>query len=61
VFIHCSYLERILDILTDQYELAIVTYALQITSSPAQEAAFGRLHILRREEGEKEVTLFSGS
>jgi hypothetical protein len=47
-----SYLERILDILTDQYELAIVTYALQITSSPAQEAAFGRLHILRREEGD---------
>uniref|UniRef100_A0A0P5Q5G8 Macroglobulin complement-related protein n=1 Tax=Daphnia magna TaxID=35525 RepID=A0A0P5Q5G8_9CRUS len=43
------YLERILDILTDQYELAIVAYALQSISSPAQEAAFGRLHSLRRE------------
>ena len=45
------YLERILSILTDSYEVAIVTYALQLAGSPAQETAFGRLHSLRRESG----------
>ena len=37
--------------ITDPYEVSLVTYALQLFSSPAQESAFGRLHSLRRENG----------
>uniref|UniRef100_A0A0P5S381 Macroglobulin complement-related protein n=1 Tax=Daphnia magna TaxID=35525 RepID=A0A0P5S381_9CRUS len=44
-----NYLERVVSHLTDPYDVAIVTYALTITNSPAKEAAFNEMHNLRRE------------
>ena len=40
--------------LTDPYEVAIVTYALTLTNSPAKESAFNAMHKIRREGGKFE-------
>jgi CD109 antigen len=37
--------------LTDPYEVAIVTYALTLTNSPAKESALNAMHKIRREGG----------
>nr|CAH0103527.1 unnamed protein product [Daphnia galeata] len=44
-----NYLERSMSRLTDPYEVAIVTYALTLTNSPAKESAFNAMHKIRRE------------
>ena len=41
--------------LTDPYEVAIVTYALTLTNSPAKESAFNAMHKIRREGGKFEL------
>jgi A-macroglobulin TED domain len=53
-----SYLERAVSRLTDPYEIAIVTYALTLTNSPAKEAAFNGLHQTKRESGKFEFFFF---
>ena len=45
--------------ITDPYEVSLVTYALQLFSSPAQESAFSRLHSLRRENGVIQINFIS--
>lgn len=45
------YLQRQLNTLTDPYELAIVTHAFTWVNSAAKEISFGKLHSMRRENG----------
>ena len=45
--------------ITDPYEVSLVTYALQLFSSPAQESAFSLLHSLRRENGVIQINFIS--
>lgn len=49
--LYIRYLERVLHNIQDPFDIAIVTYALTLANSPAQEAAFGKLHSLRRTDG----------
>lgn len=42
-------LENKIKSISDPYEVAIAAYALSVTNSPAKEAAFNRMHQLRRE------------
>jgi len=37
--------------MNDPYEMAIAAHALSVTNSPAKEAAFNRMHQMRRETG----------
>lgn len=48
-----SYLERELDSLHDPYDVALVAWALTKADSGKKEAAYNRLHSIRREEGNK--------
>ena len=45
------YLERVLDLLFDPYEVAIVTYALTVVDSHLKDAAFEKLDGLKRSYG----------
>jgi hypothetical protein len=46
------YLERVLDLLFDPYEIAIVTYALTVVDSPMKDAAFEKLDGQKRSYGQ---------
>ena len=46
------YLESVLQSLTDPHQIAMTAYALTLTDSQAKEAAFGKLHSIRRDAGE---------
>ena len=37
--------------MSDPYEIAIAAHALSLSNSPAKEAAFNKMHKLRRETG----------